>query len=470
MSKEKAIKTLTKMAEEKSEGWITYQCPHCGNTVQGGLDFKEVCWHETNHKPPKKYFYPYDFLECDYSEAPEELKKIVEREDYLQVLMKELDKKIIGEPELKETLLVCLFGGRLVKNAKPTSFHILLTEQSGAGKDYVALNTLKLLAPYFWDYKSRLSEKALNYWHPSKNEPYFSWSGKILYVEDVTNSFLNCDTVKVMMTGGSDIAVVKDQVLQTLKVNGSPTFLLTSATAEPNKELSRRITSQSLDSSELQTEKILDFQSKIAKENLPEYDQNVINSTSLTSPTSCSFPGSWNLEKNFSHALNSRTNFDRLLDLIKAHACLHQYSREKKGKNTIIANERDLEVGLRVFKRLYPSRNANLTHSQRKIVDYLKEMRSEKTAPELFREVGCYHYNQLNKLIKSLRSLASKGFVNISEGEVRGKVCDVYSYIPDLEEEGGSKGSKVIEGIKGSKGSKQTPLLSEINPFKEALE
>lgn len=412
--------------------WVKYQCVHCGAQINAEPDSNLQCEHKTNSKNPKSYFYPFSVVGFDEDQAPEELKKIVNSPNYGEQLVKELSKRIVGEDKIKKVLVNNLCGGRLVKNSQTTSYNVLLSEVSGTGKDHTAKNTLQMLPNCFWDHKTRLSEKALSYWHPSQKEPYYTWNWRILYCEDSTDHFLNSDTVKVMMTGGSDITVVDKGESKSIKVNGTPIFLVTSATAEPSKELNRRISSLELDSSEEQTARILEFQSKVAIEGLPKYDANLILSAYLLKRVHVEVPFAKSLLESFPKNLQSRTNFDRLLDLIKASAALHQYSRIWNNEETIQANKQDLDTGLEIFKWLYPSRNTSLTHAQQKLASYMEQVCLSKSAAELFREAGHFYYSQIGKMIDGLRSLANKGFVSITEGERNGRVCDLYTFIPEI--------------------------------------
>jgi len=412
--------------------WVKYRCRECGVITERAPNKEVLCKHETDATKPKTYFVGCDPVGYVDEAAPEQIMEIVKSPDYGERLIKETDKRIVGEAGAKKVIIIGQFGGRLVINAKPPSSNILFSEESGAGKDYNAVNTLKLLGAGFWDHKTRFSEKALSYYHPADREPFFNWDGWIIYCEDASNSFLNSDTVKVFMTGGSNIAIVKDGYLKHLKINGTPSFLITSATAEPNKELNRRISSKGLDSSQEQTEKIMKFQSKVATEGAEDYDQDLIDSSYLLSRVTVELPFARELLETFPKTMQSRTNFDRLLDFIKANAALHQYSREWKNKNTILANREDLKSGLEVFMLLYPQRATSLTHAQQKLVDYLSKINSHRSASEIFRESGHFYYSQVGKLIDGLRSLAGKGFVDISEGERGFKTVDLYKYIPDL--------------------------------------
>lgn len=432
-SARKIVKDSKTISKKKNGKWVVYRCGTCGKQFEDFPESKVLCEHEDADKKKKFYCpcYPINFI---FSEVPSSIKQIVSSKNYFDVLFKETFKRIVGEESAKKVSLIVNNGGRLVINSKPTSYNILFSGQSGEGKDYTAENLLKILPSNLYHHKTRISDKALSYWHPSEKEPYYSWDGQILYCEDASNPFLNSDTVKVMMSGGSDISVVYDGVLKNLKINGSPIFVVTSATAEPNKELTRRVSSLSLDNSKEQTEKILSFQSKSAIDGVPEYDKDLIYSAYLLKRVVVKIPFAKELLVSFPKNIQARTNFDRFLDLIKASAALHQYSRENLN-NEIIANLEDLKNAFDVFKILYPQRNISLTHNQTAILDYLKQVNAPKNAAEIFRQKGNFIYSQMGVMIEGLRSLASKGFIEISEGEQNGRVCDLYSYLETVQEE-----------------------------------
>lgn len=189
-----------------------------------------------------------------------------------------------------------------------------------------------------------------------------------------------------------------------------------------------------MDASESQTKKILEFQLKTASEGLPEYDKELIESAHLLRLVRVLIPLRQIILDRFPKNIQSRTNFDRLLDIIKANTALHQYSRESDSEGNIISTEDDIKEGLSIFEYLYPSRNTSLTHAQKKLIEYLKLINTSKSANEIFRESGFNYYTQIGTMIEGLRSLASKGFINIAEGFVNNKPVDIYSYIPELQE------------------------------------
>lgn len=409
-----------------NESWVNYKCVACGETLMTKPGTNALCHHDVG-KDKKKITFPRYPCGYDISLVPPVVKQLVEAKNYAEILFEESSKRIVNEEKARKALILLLFGGRLVKNAKPTSYNSMLSALSGSGKDYLLSNLLQLLPLGYWDHKTRLSEKALSYWHPTEREPYFTWNGRILYTEDASNAFLNSDTTKIMMTGGSDISIVRDGYLVNMKINGSPIFAITSASAEPNKELTRRVSSIPLDGSQEQTEKILEFQTRVALNGLPSYNPYIVNTGYLLDRVEVIVPYANVLIKDFPKKLAARTNFDRLIDIIKASAALHQFTRNKD-IDKVIANEDDLKAALSVFKTLFPIKTVSLPHTQQALLDYLKAIKEteERSASELFREVGVNYYTQIGTMIEGLRSLSSAGLIDITEGERNGRTCDLY--------------------------------------------
>lgn len=365
--------------------------------------------------------FPCGFVEAD---VPTDILNLVKRPDYFDLLFRETDKKIVGEEDIRIILINNFLGGRLVKNAKPTSFNGMASSSSGSGKDHITKSILELLPSHYRKHKTRLSPQALSYWHPSDKEPFWTWDGQVLYCEDVTSNFLNSDTLKIMMSGGSDISIVKDQGLIEIKINGSPIFALTSAKGQPNDELNRRVSVFTLDESQEQTEKVLNFQTFQKNEG---YSEGLINTAYLLSRVEVFIPNIKELRKQFSKNLYSRTNFPRLLDFIRASCAINQYSRDKNEFGQMISNIEDLKRGIFIFNKLFTFPTGSLTKSQKTLYDYLKLIKTEKSASQIFAEVGFGCYSDISVLIKGLRSLAQKGLVNITQSSFNGRFLDFYS-------------------------------------------
>jgi len=409
------------MSENKR--WVVYRCAVCESQIYTKPELKLNC--DCNKKRPRMYAVGFE-----NNKIPEEVAGFFKEKNLLSLFVKELDKRIAGEDFLKKALTLQILGGRLVENGNPTSFNALIQSASGSGKDWIAKNIIELLPNSYVEHKTRISEKALNYWHPAEKEPRFSWDGMVIYLEDVSDRILNSEVLKTMTSGGSSVSIVIDGELQEMKINGNPCFILTGAYVEPNSEICRRIQIYNATESESQTQKVLEKQSEIAKNGLPKYDNNLrwfnyclrrVNAKVLfASEIALSFPSQ----------LLARTTYGQFIDFIRCSVALNQYCRDKDSEGQVIATSEDYEIAKEIFLGLYAESQGlhRLTSSQKFLLSYFEECKDrELTASEIFSEIGNKLYTQINNLIKALNSLCQKGFLKIGTKEVHNRVADSYS-------------------------------------------
>jgi len=112
--------------EEENPKWVSYECVHCGAKALYKPNLNMFCPHDRGRgKKPISYpLYPTGFA---LEETPKRIKELVKSPDYFNKLFKESGKRIIGEESGRKALILLLLGGRLVVNAKPTSFNSLLS-------------------------------------------------------------------------------------------------------------------------------------------------------------------------------------------------------------------------------------------------------------------------------------------------------------------------------------------------------
>lgn len=276
---------------------------------------------------------------------PSKFYDVLESPDILNKCINECGKKIEGEKDAIKVLLLSVCG-RLVLNSQPTSYNLLVNSESGSGKDYVTRNVLDLFPKDDISHRSRISETAFTYWHNSEDEPDWTWDGKVVYLEDASNAVLNCDVMKTMCSGGSHATITVNHKAKDMFINGKPVIIVTSASANPNKEMLRRYSLLNLDESEEQTEAILRKKAKIASERIiPKYDPIIIEALANLKPYNVDVAIAGHFVEDFpTKHLIIRTHWDRFVDLIKASAILHQYQREKTKEGFIIANGQDYDV------------------------------------------------------------------------------------------------------------------------------
>ncbi|MFH2101476.1 MAG: hypothetical protein ABII71_05320, partial [Candidatus Micrarchaeota archaeon] len=174
---------------------------------------------------------------------------------FYRITITELDKKIVGELETRQTIFLCGCGA-FVENHNATSYNGLVNALSGAGKDYITHATLSIFPKHQYIKRTRISERIFTYWHDPESEPDWTWNGKIFYCEDISPKVLNSDVFKVMCSSGSYATVLIKQKPIDIQIQGKPVIIVTAARAIPDKEVVRRFSLVNCDESTNQTREI----------------------------------------------------------------------------------------------------------------------------------------------------------------------------------------------------------------------
>lgn len=334
-----------------------------------------------------------------------EAQKLAQDANFFASVVCETDKKIKGELEARHTITLC-GAGRLVENANLTSFNLLVNSSNpGAGKDYVVKNTLALLPKPQLVYRSRISEKLFTYWHNKRNEPEWTWDGKVFYGEDISNNVLNSDVFKVMSSSGSHATIVINQEPVDIEIVGKPVMVITSATANPSKEIMRRYPILNLDEGIKQTESIMGSQAEAAEVGeRSEYNPMITEALATLKRVKVRVPYASKLVKLFpkEHVI-MRTHFDRFLDYIKASAAFHQHQREVDGKGFVIATGLDYDIArVAIVKTASNKHMIPLTKNLQRLLDIVKEFDIAASAADVENKVTFMSrksiYTNLDKL------------------------------------------------------------------------
>ncbi len=72
------------------------------------------------------------------------------------ITVRELNKKIVGEIESRQTIFLCAMGCK-VDNAQIASYNLSVDDKSGVGKDYITNATLEILPEYIRIKRTRIS-------------------------------------------------------------------------------------------------------------------------------------------------------------------------------------------------------------------------------------------------------------------------------------------------------------------------
>lgn len=378
-------------------------------------------------------------VDMKYNKKIKQWKKILKDPNLFEIIYKrELDKKVVGEEETRKVIVLCSYGGRLVKNSQIASFNLCVNDDAGTGKDYITNASLELLHEQFYTKKTRISPNVLNYWHNSKDEPQWTWDGKVLYLEDISEGILNHEVFKVMCSSGSSASIVKDQKVLELEVKGKPVMIITTATATPNPEMTRRFVMLNLDSSRDQTKEIMKRHSEFRRKGIiPRTDDEIKMAMQLLDRVEVKIPFADKIYEHFpTNNIIMRTHYPRFLDYISASASLHQFQREKDNDNFILAIGQDYNIARDCFLKLCSNKYMiPLTIHQKRILEiFEKEPLLEGTISEL-------HASKMNfisdrALSYNLSILARYGILEtIPQTNKQNKVVECYrlagSYKPN---------------------------------------
>lgn len=327
----------------------------------------------------------------------------------------ELSKVIVGEKEARKVIFLSACG-RLVKNCQIASFNLLVNDSSGTGKDYVTEKTLSILPKDSCVKKTRISPAVFTYWHNHKYEPEWTWEGKVFYAEDMSEPVLNSDVFKVMCSSGSQATIVIKQRACDIDIIGKPIVIVTTASATPSPELTRRFSIINLTSSVEQTAAIMKRQSEYREKGIvPELDKNLIEAQKLLNQVSVKIPFATLIYKHFpTDNLIMRTLYPRFLDYINASCALYQFQRKKDVDGFYSAEKQDYEIAREVFIALCNNKYMiPLTFTQRKMLDIFENAGSMATfsATEVLPMLKGI-LSSLSSVQNNLRILASYGLLS----------------------------------------------------------
>lgn len=399
-------------------------------------------------------------------EEQDEAENILEDPLLLDILKREVSKKVEGEEDTIQTIILVASGALYIAEQTPPTYTLVLNSPSATGKDYTVSKTLELFPKERVIRRTRVSERALTYWHNSRFEPDWTWDGKILYLSDVSNAVLNCEVVKTMVTEGSHATIVINQMAIDIEVKGKPGIIGTIANASPSEETASRFPFAKLDETTDQTLAIMKRQANSAEKGAKtstEYDKAVLNALCLLERVNVIIPYASILPQHFKgNLIIMRRNFDRILKYIAASAALHQYQRERNENNFVIATPEDYEHARIAIQKIASNPNLiPLTREDRQLIEYALSVESF-SAIEAGNKVPSL---QKTSLYEHLGKLVNYGLLNtLTEHNNFGKPVTKYSKTSSEAYEVKIPTWKDIEGgnsaISGNSGCPERPLKS----------
>lgn len=348
---------------------------------------------------------------------PERIKKLLESGKlWDKIVIEELDKKHVGDIPAKEIIFLCCIG-RLVKNKKPYSFNCIVLSPSSSGKDHLVASVLKLFPKKDYERYGRTSRTTLNYLHNLKDEPNYSYNGKILYLPEIEEHILNNEIMLEFTSGEDEISKVaitkqKGAGVNIKEIRGHPEVLTTTATTIPTEEVRNRFNIVGLDLSEEQIKRTFileegDYNTEILEYliNLKQLDVKIPKE--MFNFIVKNFPGKKQREKR---------DFQRLLDFIRAHALFN-------GRR--IAEPQDYDRAKDIFINSYSTcADIPLKDMNRRIVNILEKADRPLSAKNINDELG--GIISLQNLYPKLRDLTGKEILEEQTDRTLGYVITNY--------------------------------------------
>ena len=300
--------------------------------------------------------------------------KILKDKNLLLNIMNEMKKNVVANEDMILALInkICI---RLVINSHPTSSNVLISDSSGAGKDWIVTCVSNLLLPsnrYF--HITDISEKLLNYWKiPEKDGGTFD--ERVIHLEDPAEERMKSQAFKVRASGQNELRFVEKGKSKHIRVIGKPVMVVTSMLATIDIEGVRRWDSLRVDTSRHVTKLMKELYAK-KEARLIDDDMNMKLKYALSQKldrVTVTIPYALQLCNILPDTLIIRTQIQKLFDYIKSSAALFQYQRKKNENGAIIANVFDCEYGLFCFDLLKDIQGAALSKCEEEIVTVISE-------------------------------------------------------------------------------------------------
>ena len=296
----------------------------------------------------------------------------------MRYIINEVHKEgVVGEED-SITILTLKIMLRLVKNAQPTSSNVLVSDQTGGGKDFLTKNVCKVLLEKEKTcfHRTSISPKTFNYWQPKdKSGKPVSWNGKVLYLEDPEEDTIQSQAFKVMASGGTAITVIKDQKVLDKKIDGKPVIIVTSMKTSIDAEGQRRWDAIRIDTSQqLSNKVVLNTLFTATGHYNNKADETFRACLRSLRAYEVIIPWATELNSIFSNPrMVERTQVNKLLDYIKASAILHQEQREVDDDGKLIAEKEDYELARFAYVQLRNQEGNALNKQEERLLDYLRE-------------------------------------------------------------------------------------------------
>ena len=365
-------------------------------------------------------------IETKENELVKQIKEKMADPNLLVDTIKEIGKEVEGEEDTILTEII-VASTRLVKNAIPESTNLLLSDKTGLGKDWVTKKTLEVTVPEDdLIHITKMTPESFTYYH--YDEEGWTWDGKVIHFEDVTQALLNCSTFKTMSSGDNFAVVVKEQKTIEIPIIGKPCMILTSHHANPRDESLRRFRIGGLNETKKQTRGVMNKISiQYTGNNKIEQDTILRGAVQSLEPYTVIIPFAEILQHFFPDNDIMRTAYRCFLDWICGSAIFHQAQRKKTEKGELIATPDDYMIARVVL--IYTTSNPKMIPMSKEYRDIIKIL-ADSPEPLSVREIEVLCDFSLQWLYKHLPNITSTGIVTKEKREDKeaNKPVTVYKF------------------------------------------
>jgi len=299
---------------------------------------------------------------------------ILQDKNLLLNIVKEVKKLVAGNDDIILALIntICL---RLVINANPTSSNVLVSDDSGSGKDWITKCVCDVLVPKtMYHHQTDISEKLLNYWTIQKKDGG-TFDGRVLHLEDPGENVITSQAFKVRASGENATRFVHNGKARHIPIEGKPVLIVTSMKATIDNEGARRWDSLRMDKSkrvtQLMKKMYMEIEAGIRDASPDENLRNALQRNLLRKRVV--IPFAMALVDTIPDVLIMRTQQQKLIDYIKASAVLHQYQRKRDEHGSVIATLDDYEYARFCFLILGDLYGMVLSRDEEEVIKVLKE-------------------------------------------------------------------------------------------------
>lgn len=303
-----------------------------------------------------------------------EIAKLKDPKLLLNIIQEIHKEGVVGE-EAAMLVLINRVAMRCVENITKTSGNIIVSDNTGLGKDNLTEKLCRvMLTPDRTLFSATcISDKALNYWHPGNEGA--SWDGRVMYLQDPEEDTLKGQAFRVRASGDNkNVTLDTDRKLQQIEIVGKPILIVTSMKAGVDIELMRRWDAVKLDNSDELTAAIMTYQLKMSEGNtVVAVDETLRDAVRNLPRIRVSVPYATKLTTLLPmNNTSMRTQTLKFLDTIKASAALHQFQRGRNGKGEVLADKDDLMYAVFIINWCDILAGQMLNRKQEELLDYLK--------------------------------------------------------------------------------------------------